>query len=302
MKALVLGGSGFIGSHLVDRLVAEQHEVAVLDVKPAALPVQCFVGQLEDSDLLRKALQGRDWVFHTVSTTVPATSNKNMEFDIASNLISFVRLLELMRQSQVERIVYLSSGGAVYGNPIDYPIREEHPLNPISSYGVVKVAAEKYLFLFKELYGLKPIIIRPSNAYGPRQSIVKPQGVIGHFLSRAVQGQPLELWGDGSIRRDYLFVRDLVDLIMAAVSKDAMGIFNAGAGSDSSVLEIVAVMEQVLQHKLEVVCGPSMKHDVQRVRLDITKAQQNLAWSPQVHLRDGIAEQFRYVAETVAGR
>ncbi|MCR9296653.1 MAG: NAD-dependent epimerase/dehydratase family protein, partial [bacterium] len=195
MKALVLGGSGFIGSHLVDRLLTEQHQVAVLDVKPAALPVECFVGQLEDSDLLKKALQGRDLVFHTVSTTVPATSNKNMEFDIASNLISFVRLLELMRENQVERVVYLSSGGAVYGNPIDYPIREEHPLNPISSYGIVKVAAEKYLFLFQELYGLKPIIIRPSNAYGPRQSIVKPQGIIGHFLSRALQGQPLEIWG-----------------------------------------------------------------------------------------------------------
>lgn len=300
MKALVLGGSGFIGSHLVDRLLAEQHQVAVLDVKPAALPVECFVGQLEDSDLLKKALQGRDLVFHTVSTTVPATSNKNMEFDIASNLISFVRLLELMRENQVERIVYLSSGGAVYGNPIDYPIREEHPLNPISSYGIVKVAAEKYLFLFQELYGLKPIIIRPSNAYGPRQSIVKPQGIIGHFLSRAVQGLPLEIWGDGSIRRDYIFVRDLIDLIMAAVHKDVKGIFNAGAGSDSSVLETVAVMEQVLQKKLVVTTRPAMKHDVQRVRLDISKAQRTLAWSPQVQLRDGIAEQYRYIAEVAA--
>lgn len=302
MKALVLGGSGFIGSHIVDRLMQEGHSVAVLDVKPAIEGVKCFVGQVEDKELLAQALQGCDIVFHAASTTVPVTSNQNIEFDIASNLISLVRLLELMRNLGVERIVYLSSGGAVYGNPIEYPISEEHALQPISSYGVVKAAAEKYLFLFRELHGLRPIIIRPSNAYGPRQSIVKPQGVIGHFLAKAVQGQPLEIWGDGSIRRDYLFVRDLIDLIMAAVRENAIGVFNAGAGRDRSVLEIVEVLEKVLSRKLEVMYRPPKKHDVQRVRLDIAKAQRMLAWNPQVQLLEGIAEQYRFISEVTPHR
>ncbi len=149
MRALVLGGAGFIGSHLVSRLLELQYEVAVLDVIESPLTaVNSYVGQVEDPELLQQAIQSRDIVLHAISTTVPGTSVGNMEFDITSNLVSLVRILETMKECGVSRIAYISSGGAIYGNPMHYPIREEHALNPISSYGVVKLAAEKYLNMF----------------------------------------------------------------------------------------------------------------------------------------------------------
>ncbi len=297
MKALVLGGSGFIGSHIVNRLLASGSSVAVLDVvEHSNALVKSYVGQLEDPDLLRSAIAGQDVVFHTVSTTVPGTSMSSIEFDISSNLISLVHVLETMIDRGVQRIVYLSSGGAVYGNPNSYPVDEEHPLNPISSYGVVKVASENYLNMFQQLHGLQPFIVRPANAYGPGQNLLKPQGVIGHFLARGLRGQKLEIWGDGSVRRDYVFISDLVDLIMLGVEQQAQGIFNVGAGQDFSILDILQVVENAFGRKLDVEFRDARACDVAKTCLDISKATNRLGWNPKVSLKDGVQSQLRSLA------
>ncbi len=294
VRVLVLGGSGFIGSHLVDRLLQAGHQVALLDLAPSryAKDIPSFIGSHEDPELLRAATRNQDVVCHLISTTVPATSNQDIEFDIRSNLTATIRLLDIMRENQVNRLVYLSSGGAVYGNPQAYPIDETHPLHPISSYGIVKVAIERYLFMYQELYGLQPVVIRPSNAYGPRQNFVKPQGVIAHFLASALQGEALSIWGRGDVRRDYVYIGDLVDLIGRTVESTQVGTFNAGAGCDTSILEIVDVLEKLLGRSLEKRFLEPRSYDVQKVRLDVAAAERTFGWQPTTSLEAGVRLQL----------
>ncbi len=294
MKVLVLGGAGFIGSHLVDRLLVDGHTVSVLDLCANSNPnvAQSLVGSHEDSDLLDSAMDGIDAVCHLISTTVPATSNADMEFDVRTNLIATLRILESMKRNQVPRIVYLSTGGAIYGEPKEYPITENHPLNPICSYGVVKSAVESYLHLFQELHGLSTLIIRPANAYGPGQNIKKPQGVIGHFLKNALQHKPIQIWGDGEVRRDYVYVSDLVDFVALAVNSNQNGIFNVASGEDYSVNEIIGLVEQIVGRELQKDYITKRSYDVERVRLDIQLANSKFGWAPQVPLEEGVQNQF----------
>ena len=174
MRALVLGGSGFIGSHLVDALLADGQRVRVFDRQPdrfrdALTGVDYRFGSLADVSDVAEALAGVDVVFHLVSTSVPSTSNLDPVADIEGNLVTAVQLLDQMTRLDVRRIVFLSSGGTVYGNPGTSPVTETDPLRPICSYGVVKVAIENYLFMYQDLHGIEPVILRPSNPIGPRQ-------------------------------------------------------------------------------------------------------------------------------------
>ena len=294
MNVLVLGGAGFIGSHLVNRLIDDGHAVTVLDLVASSNPdvVRSYVGSHQDGDLVEQSMNGIDAVCHLISTTVPATSNKDMEFDIQSNLVSTLRILEVMRRHHVPRIIYLSTGGAIYGEPQEYPISETHPLRPICSYGVVKSAVESYLHLFQELHGLSTLVIRPANAYGPGQNIRKPQGVIGHFLANALQGKPIQIWGDGEVRRDYIYISDLVDFVAQAVSSNQNGVYNVASGEDFSVNEIVAVVEQVIGRDLEKQHIEQPSYDVKRVRLDIKAAKAAFDWTPCISLKEGVQRQF----------
>jgi len=222
MKVLVLGGNGFIGSHVVDQLLAAGHKVRVFDrsaerYRDPIKQVEYRLGRFDDTFQVAEALQGMDAVCHLISTTVPGTSNLDPVADVKNNLINTLNLLEQMRKKGLRRILYLSSGGTVYGNPESSPISENHPLKPISSYGIVKVAIEKYLFMYQQLYGLQPVILRPSNPYGPRQGHAGVQGLIGTLLARAFSGETLEIWGDGSIVRDYMHVSDLARLCVVAL-------------------------------------------------------------------------------------
>lgn len=182
MKALVLGGCGFIGSHLVDRLLASGHKVRVLDRAPELYRapianVDYRFGDFADAPLLAEALEGIEVVYHLISTTVPPTSNLDPVADVEGNLINTLRLLQLMVQKNIPKIVFLSSGGTVYGIPETVPIPESHPLRPICSYGVVKVAIENYFQMFHQLHGLVYVVLRASNPYGERQGHAGVQGV-----------------------------------------------------------------------------------------------------------------------------
>jgi UDP-glucose 4-epimerase len=175
MKILVLGGNGFLGSHIVDELVECGHEVSVFDRLVDKFEphigggLKCYLGNISDTALLAEALENVELVIHSISTTFPSTSNRDPKADVEQNLLPTINLLELMNKANVKRLIYLSSGGTVYGSPNQLTVDEEHSLNPKCSYGVVKVAIEHYIGMYKELYGLRPIILRPSNPYGIRQ-------------------------------------------------------------------------------------------------------------------------------------
>lgn len=294
MRALVIGGNGFIGSHLVEGLRARDARVRVLDPGPARDDldwhgVEYRQGDFGDPATVGAALDAIDVVFHLASTTVPATSNLDPARDVSTNLLGTLSLLEAMKARGVRRILFLSSGGTVYGNPDVLPVPEHHPLRPISSYGVVKVAIEGYLNVYRHMGVLDPLVLRPSNPYGPRQSASGGQGVIAAALAHAAHGTPMPLWGDGTVVRDYLFIGDLVALAIDAALSAHCGVFNAGSGAGHSLNAIIAAVEAVTGRPLQLDRKPSRGFDVREVVLDISAARDTFGWQPRVGLDAGLS-------------
>jgi UDP-glucose 4-epimerase len=300
MNTLVLGGNGFIGSHLVDLLIEHGHFVRIVDksiekFRNPIAKVDYRIINFDDSSGLIEALANIDIVFHLISTTVPSTSISDPIFDINSNLVDSVKLFDLMYKSGVERILFLSSGGTVYGNPNILPTPEHHQLNPISSYGIVKVAIENYLMMNYHLSKLKPIIVRASNPFGARQIHFQVQGVISTFLKNVLLEKDLEIFGNGENIRDYIFIKDLVDFCYLAAFSNECGIFNAGIGKGTSLNEIVEIIKVTTDKQFKVKYQPSRKFDVQKNFLDISKAYCTFGWKPQFSLENGIALYWDYL-------
>ena len=300
MRALVLGGNGFIGSHVVDALLNDGYFVRVLDRSPEMFRksldrVDYFRGLFDDIPLLIEALQGIDIVYHFISTTVPGTSNQDPVSDIQSNLISTVRLFEQMNKTGVERIVFLSSGGTVYGIPKQWPINEDHPTQPICSYGIVKVANESYLQIFQELHNIRPVILRASNPYGERQGHIGVQGVIGTFLAKVAKGESIQIWGDGNIIRDFIYVGDLVRLCVVAAESEYCGVFNAGSGKGHSINHILKEIIAITGVTPQVDYKPGRAFDIPRVVLDISKAVKTFGWNPDTELQNGIKKTWSWM-------
>lgn len=302
MKVLLIGGSGFIGSHLCDLLLREGHEVRVYSrglekYRQPLAEVEYILGDFADQFALSEALIGVDCVVHLVSSTVPGTSNIDPAADIATNLVPTVNLLDLMRQTGPSRLVFLSSGGTVYGDPESLPVSEDHPLRPTCSYAVVKIAIEQYLSMYMNLYGIQSIVLRASNPYGPRQGRLNVQGLIATFLSRMLDGKPLEIWGDGEIVRDYFYVSDLAELCLRAVESEATGIYNAGSGVGTSINEVLDLVGEVTGIDPEVRKVASRKFDIGRIYLDIEAACDTFSWQPEVALHDGISRHWQWLKE-----
>lgn len=292
MKIIVLGGNGFIGSYIVDRLVAANHELVVYGrsvnetiKNPAVRYVQ---GDFSDSVKLSEAIAGSDVIVHAISSTVPSTSNLDPIADIQQNLVSTVRLLQLMAQSDVKRLVYLSSGGTVYGKPSQLPVPETHALNPICSYGVVKVAIENYIGMYHELYGIQPIIIRASNPYGYRQSHSGVQGALSTFLYNNLHNKNITIWGDGETRRGYVYIEDLVDFCKLAIESSEIGTFNVDADKNHSLNELIQMIENVTGIKSNVIYKEGRAFDIKEMHLDIAKARSTFDWTPQYSVPEGI--------------
>ena len=299
-RILVLGGNGFIGSHLVKALASNGWNVRVFNrpqqqLEPPLHGVNYRYADFADSVIVAEALVDVDIVIHLISTTVPATANLDPVADIQGNLISTVNLLQQMREIGVKRLVYMSSGGTVYGNAKTIPISEEQARAPLSSYGIVKVAIENYIAMFSALYGLQPLILRASNPYGPSQGHLGVQGVIPTFFQRIIAGEEIRIWGDGSTVRDYLYISDLISFLVKAIQKDLTGIYNVGSGEGASLQDILVLIEKISGRQANVKYLPSRGFDVQKVILNINKARQALNWEPIVSLPEGCERYWKWV-------
>lgn len=297
MKFLVLGGGGFIGSAVVDRLLQEKQSVRIFEqagVSPRRIfnpheEVDWVTGDFSNPSDVRNALEGIEFVIHLVSTVVPKSSNQNPLYDIESNLMGSVALLTAAVEAGVKKILFVSSGGTIYGKPVDLPIRENHPTDPICSYGVVKLAIEKYLGLFYQLYGLDYSILRISNPFGEGQKSNSGQGAVAVFLDKALKGKPIEIWGDGSVTRDYLYISDLADAFSRALFYDGPErVFNISSGQGTSLNQLVELIEGVLGQSVERIFHPARSFDVPVNILSNQLAREELGWSPKVQMRDGI--------------
>lgn len=300
MKVLVLGGNGFIGLNLVDQLILDGHSVRVFGRTPSELRdpilgVEYQYGSFSDINSVSKALSEIDVVFHLISSSIPSSSNISPADDIRDNLVSTINLLECMKNMGIRRILFISSGGTIYGDSSEELIDEDHPLNPNCSYGIVKLAIEKYLMMYKKLYKFEPLILRASNPYGPWQGKIGIQGLISTVLSKAISQEVVEVWGNGEIIRDYLFVSDLILACLRVLETNTSGIFNIGSGIGHTVNQIIKIIEEVTCSNLDVVYTNERDMDIKKVILDNSKAKNELAWSPSTSINDGIAAHYQWL-------
>lgn len=306
MKALVIGGNGFIGSHLVDKLMSSGWDVSVLDLyqrRYGAMPdrVHFIQGDLTQQYLVREAVNNVDVVFHLAWATIHEVANRDPAADIHANLIPSVQLLEEVRLSGVRRFIFTSSGGTIYGPAQELPIHETHPQNPINAYGVSKLTVEKFIQMFHHLYGLDYAIFRPSVPYGPRQNPLGRQGAAAVFLYRVAKGLPITIWGDGSVTRDYFYISDLVDALVTAADKDLFNqrVFNIGGSEEISLNQLVMLVEETVGRKADIKYEPPRNFDAQRIVLDTNAARQILQWSPRISMRNGLIKTWDWIASTV---
>jgi len=302
VKVLILGGCGFIGSYITDAFLTHGHQVRIFSHTPEHLReplpgVEYHIGDFSDCTAVDTALHDIDIVIHAISTSVPGTSNIDTVADIHGNLLATIQLLGLMRRRGIRRIVYLSSGGTVYGNPETYPVSEGAPLQPICSYGIVKVAVENYLDMYRHIYDLEPVILRLSNPYGPRQGHLGVQGVITSFLYHVLQKKALRVWGDGNNIRDYVHVEEVAQLCVKAALSSLSGVFNIGSGVGYSLAEIIAIIASVTGESPKVHYLEGRPFDVKSIVLDISKARDAFAWSPRINLHRGIRNYWQWMLE-----
>ena len=215
-KCIIYGGGGFIGSHIAEDLMSNNMDVTLFDklnsskknVEHILNQIDFIEGDFNNKIDIKNSLKNKDYVIHLVSSTLPADSNLNPFYDVESNLISSLNLFEECVKQKVKRVIFISSGGTIYGDPKKLPIDENHPTNPTCSYGIIKLTIEKYLELYKELKGLNYTILRFSNPFGERQNPNLSQGLIAKLLYKIKNNIPIEIWGNGKVIRDYFYIKD----------------------------------------------------------------------------------------------
>ena len=294
MKAVVTGGAGFIGSHLVDALVARGDDVTIVDnfatgrrenVNDAAALVERDIR--ED---LTDAFAGADVAFHLAAQADVGTSVERPEYDAQVNVLGTIRVLDAARAAGAQ-VVFSSTGGAIYGET-DRPAAEDDPLVPLSPYGTSKLSAEQYLAAWNRLHGTTHVALRFANVYGPRQLPKLEGGVIAIFMDRLAAGEPVTIFGDGEQTRDFVYVQDVVAGMLAAVGH--AGVYHIGTGIETTVNALYAACRRAAGRGQEPEYAPARKGDLLRSVIDVSRAADELGWRPERTLAAGLAETWAW--------
>ncbi len=308
-KILILGADGFLGSNLVFALLKDKkNEVRAFDLfKDGASQnlelvrkkIEIFQGNFLNKDDLRKALQGIDYVFHFVSFTTPGSSMSDPLIDIDTNLRGTINLLEECVKAKVKKIIYPSSGGAIYGDQKKKKYSEEDALCPISPYAISKMAIEKYLEYYRIAKGLDYLIARISNPYGPHQNVIGNQGIIPIFLNLIKNNQPISIFGDGQNIRDYIFVDDAIDNLvnLSFRSKNKYRVYNIGSGEGVSINELIETIKKITRKRIKTNRLSQRKADVRSIVLDVARIQEELGFGPKITLEQGIKKTWEWIGK-----
>ena len=309
MRILVTGGAGFIGSHTVDALVAAgAHEVAVIDNLSAGKRDQINPGarfyevDIRDADAVGRiaASERPEVMVHLAAQMDVRRSVADPAFDAQVNLVGFLNLMEAARPHGLRRVVFSSTGGAIYGEQDTFPADEGHPCRPVSPYGVAKFSTESYLFFYRAQYGIEYAAMRYANVYGPRQDPHGEAGVVAIFCGRLLENNIVTIFGDGDQTRDYVYVADVVRANVAAVAAATSGPINIGTGVETSVNRLYGILAAVAGSDRPAAYAPARPGEQRRSVIAATRAERELGWRPQVALEDGLRLTYRFFQQRAA--
>ncbi len=310
-RCLVLGANGFIGSHLVDALIQQNHFVRCFDryTNPSVIwadqnnsHIEIFDGDFASPQSIEAALDSIDYVFHFISTTNPFSSEKNPKIDLTTNIPFSIELFELCAKKNIKRIIFPSTS-AIYGDHAGQELfREDDCPLPVSPYAIGKLAIESYLRFYNKKIDLPYLVLRIANPFGPRQNPQSNQGVIATFLHAAAQSEPITIYGDGSMVRDYLYIEDLAEMIVGLFQKETKySVYNLGSGVGQSIQEIAATVEKVTGHPLAKKFIEAPASFVKKVVLDTSRLTSEFEVAPKTSLEDGIRKTWEYI-QNVPGK
>lgn len=295
MRVLVTGGAGFIASHVVDLLIAAGHEVAVVDnlstgrrenVHPRARFYQVDIASPELREVI--ALERPEVIDHHAAQVDVRRSMADPLYDARCNILGSIHLLECAREFAVRKVIYSSSGGAVYGEPVYLPCDEDHPIRPLCPYGASKYVVEQYLFLYRENYGLDYTVLRYPNVYGPRQDPAGEAGVVAIFTAQMLNDGTPTINGSGEQERDFLYVEDCAQANLLVLEKGSGRVYNLGTGIGTSINRLFALLKELTGYRGDPVYGPAKPGETFRIYLDATRAWKELGWKPSVSLEEGL--------------
>lgn len=305
MRVLVTGGAGFIGSHVTDAMVAMGHRVAVLDnlstgsrgnLNQQAAFYHVDMTDGKSVDRLFREFRPEVVIHHAAQIDVRISTNRPV-FDAQVNILGTINLLTSAVQAGTGKIIYASSGGAIYGEPEHLPVREDHPIQAISPYGVSKYTVEHYVKLYAKNYGIQYTILRYPNVYGPRQNPYGEGGVIAIFSAMLLQSKPCTIFGDGGQLRDYIYVGDIVDANVRALDRGNSMTVNLGSGVGTSVNEVYSKLAAITGSAQKPISAPERMGEIRNSYLDASLAKKVLGWSPQTSLIDGLRETVDWIRE-----
>jgi len=297
MKILITGGAGFIGSHLVDALIQERHRVIVIDnlstglkqnLNPKVKFYKIDICSRQIKSIFKK--EKPKVVFHLAAQIDVRKSIENPVLDTKINVLGGLNILECARQCGVKKIIFSSSGGAIYGKTKIIPTPETVNPNPLSPYGLNKLIFERYLQLYSHLYGLNYSILRYANVYGPRQNAKAEAGVIAIFINKLLHNKQPVINGDGKQTRDYIYVDDVIRANLMAMKSKNNGVYNIGTGIETSVNQIFKIISQSLNKKIKPKYGPTIKGEVKRSALNWNKIKKDFGWQFRIKLEEGIGK------------
>jgi len=306
MKILITGGAGFIGSHIVDRLVQEGYEVVVVDnlstgkrkrVNRAARFYRCDIRSRWWLERVFRRERPAIVSHHAAQMDV-RRSVLDPKFDADVNILGMLNVLRHSIKYGVRKMIFASSGGAVYGEPESLPVAESHPTRPASPYGISKAVGDEYLRYFRDADGLEYVSLRYGNVYGPRQDPSGEAGVVGIFAQKMLRGEQPIINGNGRQTRDFIYVDDVVEANMVAITRAARGIYNVGTGKESTINELFAMLAGLINPSVREVHGPEKRGEQMRIALDASRITRELDWEPKVPLKDGLARTVEYYRKT----
>jgi len=302
MKVLVTGGAGFIGSHIVDRLIDEGFEVVVLDdlssgnEKNINKKAKFYKLDIQDEELESIFQKEQpDYVSHQAAQIDVRRSVSDPAFDAKINVLGTINVLQNCLKYKVKKVIFASSGGAIYGEQETFPAPETHPLRPISPYGITKLTVEHYLYYYKNIFELDYVALRYANVYGPRQDPFGEAGVVAIFIQKMLNGEQPIINGDGNQTRDFVYVEDVARAnILAIKNNSSENVFNIGTGLETSVNQIFYHIRGIINPSIEEKHGSPKQGEQLRSVIEYKKAKKILHWEPQISLKDGIKKTCEY--------